>query len=60
MGGLMLQKYPKKTNRRGFTILELLVVVAIIAILAVIAVPQFMGAIEKSRDAREVAEINSV
>lgn len=44
----------------GFTILELLVVIAIIAVLAVIAVPNFMGQIDKSKDSRELAEINSV
>jgi type II secretion system protein G len=52
--------FSKKLNKKGFTILELLVVVAIIAILAVIAVPQFLGAIDKSRVSGEIADCASV
>lgn len=36
-------------NRKGFTLVELVVVVAIIAILALIAVPRFMNITESSR-----------
>ena len=52
----------KKDNKvkKGFTILELLVVVAIIAILAVIATPQFLGAIDKSRVSSEIADITGI
>jgi type II secretion system protein G len=50
----------KMFGKKGFTILELLVVVAIIAILAVIAVPQFLGAIDKSRVSAEIADCASV
>ena len=52
----------KKDNKvkKGFTILELLVVVAIIAILAVIATPQFLGAIDKSRVSAEIADITGI
>ncbi len=50
----------KMRNKKGFTILELLVVVAIIAILAVIAVPQFMGAIEKAKVSGQIADCASM
>lgn len=47
-------------NKKGFTILELLVVMAIVAILAAIAIPSFIGKIDKTKDAADLAEINAV
>ena len=45
---------------RGFTIIELLVVVAIIGILASIVLTSLSGAKAKSRDSRRVADIKSI
>lgn len=39
-----------RARGRGFTLIEMLVVMAIVALLLTIAVPRYFGAIEKSRD----------
>ena len=49
----------KKTNKKGFTLAELLVVVAIIAVLVAIAIPIFTSQLEKSREATDLANIRS-
>ena len=49
----------KKTNKKGFTLAELLVVVAIIAVLVAIAIPIFTSQLEKSREAVDAANIRA-
>ena len=52
---------PKSFNNpSGFTLIELMVVIAIIGILAVVALGIFSGAQGSARDARRVAEIDSL
>ena len=48
-----------KTNKKGFTLAELLIVVAIIAVLVAIAIPVFTAQLEKSREAVDAANIRA-
>lgn len=45
---------------RGFTLVELLIVVAIMAILAVIAIPTYMKRIEEARVTRAIYEVRGL
>lgn len=45
---------------RGFTIVELLIVIVVIAILAAISIVAFNGVQERGRDSRRVADMNSI
>ena len=38
----------KKNNKKGFTIVELVIVIAVIAILAAVLIPTFSGVVEKA------------
>ena len=53
----------RNTNKKGFTIVELVVVVAVIAILAAVLIPTFSGIIKKanqSKDQQAIANMNKV
>jgi len=49
-----------KTQQKGFTLIELAIVIAIIGILVAIAVPQFVDLQSEARTAQEEATLNSV
>ena len=49
----------KKQGKKGFTLMELLIVVAIIAVLVAIAIPLFTNQLEKAREATDLANIRS-
>ena len=40
----------KKNNKKGFTIVELVIVIAVIAILAAVLIPTFTGVVEKAEE----------
>lgn len=48
-----------KNNRRGFTLIEMLVVIAVIAILVSIAIPTVTVATEKAREAVDLSNVRS-
>ena len=52
--------FNKKKNKKGFTLVELLVVIAIIGILAVVAVPALFKSIEKAKVAELEADISAI
>ena len=49
----------KKTNKKGFTLMEMLIVVAIIAILVAISIPVFTSQLDKARQATDEANIRA-
>ena len=52
----MLKKF---TNKKGFTLMEMLIVVAIIAVLVAIAIPTFKGQMKKANEATDAANIRA-
>ncbi|MFZ3409396.1 pilin [Vibrio chagasii] len=50
----------KRTNQRGFTLIELMIVVAIIGALSAIAVPAYQNYVAKSEAASGLATLKSI
>ncbi|MEG2003287.1 MAG: prepilin-type N-terminal cleavage/methylation domain-containing protein [Clostridia bacterium] len=55
----MLQTFYKSRNKKGFTLMEMLIVVAIIAVLVAIAIPVFSSSLDKAKKATDQANIRS-
>ena len=51
----MIKWVNKKRNTKGFTLMELIIVIAILGILAAIALPKFSGFTEKAKEAADKA-----
>ena len=47
-------KYKLRNNKRGFTLVELIVVLTILAVLAAMLIPALQGYIEKSLETADV------
>jgi type IV pilus assembly protein PilA len=47
-------------NNKGFSLVELIVVIAIMAVLVGVLAPQFMGYVEKSREATDLQNLDSM
>ena len=50
----------KKSTRRAFTIVELVIVIAVIAILAAVLIPTFGSIIQQANDARAESELRDI
>jgi prepilin-type N-terminal cleavage/methylation domain-containing protein len=49
-----------KINKKGFTLLELLVVIIILGILSSIALPQYIQTLEKARSGEAIVNVGSI
>lgn len=56
----LLKKLQKKSNKKGFTLVEIIVVLVILAILAAIAVPSVLGYVNEAKEERYIQEAHSI
>lgn len=50
----------KNTKKRGFTIVELVIVIAVIAILASVLIPTFTNVVTKARESKNLQDVRNV
>lgn len=49
-----------RTRRKGFTLVELAIVIAILGILAVVAIPKYQGMVDEARSAAAKSQLGTV
>jgi len=54
-----MNKILKRKNKKGFTLMEMLIVIGIIAVLVAIAIPTFTGANRRAQYAADMANVRS-
>ena len=50
----------KNTNKKGFTIVELVIVIAVIAILAAVLIPTFVGLVNKANESADIQALHTM
>lgn len=50
----------KNTKKRGFTIVELVIVIAVIAILASVLIPTFANVVTKAKESKNLQDVRNV
>ena len=55
-----MQQQRNSKNRRGFTLVELLVTISILATLMAVLLPNLMGSRQRARDSRRIQELGTV
>ena len=50
----------KKTNKKGFTIVELVIVIAVVAILAAVLIPTFVNVVNKANVSNDTALVKNI
>lgn len=56
----MMKLMRKKINKKGFTLIELIVVIAILGILAIIAIPRFTGMRADANEGAVIANLRTI
>ena len=55
----MLSKLLSMRNKKGFTLIEIIIVLIILAVIAAIAIPSMIGFINQARDSQLIADARS-
>ena len=50
----------RKTNKKGFTIVELVIVIAVVAILAAVLVPTFVSVVKKANESKDTQLVRNL